>query len=88
MRTATELHRVGRTFAAPHGHDPNFVAVLLTEQRESALFHGLVGTHEDGPNTRVPANVEVDVRLEGFEFFGGDRFGVREVEPQPIRRDQ
>src|SRR5690606_24136676 len=83
VRAAAEL---GREVAEPEHAHP--VAVLVAEERERAGRDRLVVRHLADLGVDVAADLVVDELLDRRELLRLDRLVVREVEAQPIGRDE
>ena len=83
VRAAAELHR-----EIAHAQHAHVFLVFLAEQRDRAFRHRRVVGHLAGFRGRVPADFGVHEPLDLLQLIGGDRLEVREVEAQPIGRDQ
>src|SRR5690606_34075003 len=67
---------------------PYRIAVLLAEQRHGAAVDGLVVTHMLDMGGRIGADLLVHQPLDLGQLLGPDRLEMREVEAQPVGRDQ
>ena len=71
-----------------HRHDADFIAVFFAEERHRTRLDRIVVGHQPGLDRGVLGNDRVGDRLDRFELLRVDRLRVREVEAQPIGRDE
>ena len=83
VRAAAQLHR-----EIAHAQHAHVFLVFLAEQRDGAFRHRRVVGHLAGFGGGVPADLGVHEPLDLLQLIGGDRLEVREVEAQPVGRDQ
>src|SRR5580704_1956385 len=83
VRAAAELERL-----VADADDANVVAVLLAEHRDGAALLGLLDRQDVDLALGVRADIGVDEILDLALLLVGHRREVREVEAQPIGRDQ
>ena len=74
--------------ALAHRHHAHLVAVFLAEQRARAGRDGVVDRHQPRGDGRILQHDVVGDVLDLFQFLRRDRLGMREVETQPVGRDQ
>src|SRR5688572_6548936 len=78
--------KLGREVAErQHAH---LVAVLLAEERHRTRLDRRIVGHVADVAGSVPADFRVHHPLDRLELLRGDRLRVREIEAQPVRRDQ
>ena len=75
-------------FDFAHGDDAHFVAILLAEQSAGAGRARIVEAHEPRRHLGVFQHHVVGDVLDLFEFGARDRLRVRDVEAQPLGRNQ
>ncbi len=68
--------------------DPDTIAVLLAEERHRAVTNRVLGAPHLGVHRRVAVDVLVDHALDFPRVVVGERLEVREVESEPVRRDE
>ncbi len=83
VRAAAELDR--EVAEVQHAH---LVAVLLAEQRHGTRLHGVVVAHQLRVGRHVAADLAVDDALDLGKLLRSHGLVVREVEAQPVRRDE
>src|SRR5690606_15529305 len=83
VRAAAQLHAEAGN--RDHAHA---ITVLLAEQRHRTGCHGFFRRSHFGRHRRVAIDLLVDDALDGRALVDGQRLRVREVEAQPIRRDE
>ena len=92
MRPAAQFHRVISARAVPvarsDGKHAHFLAVFLAEERHRARIDSLVRAHQPGHDLVVRADFGVHLRLDGGDLGRIERFRMREIEAQPLLRDQ
>ena len=74
--------------ALAHRDDAHLVAVFLAEQRRAPEATRVVERHQPRGDRRVLQHDVVGHVLDPLELVGGHRLGMREVEAQPVGRDQ
>ena len=94
MRAAAQLDRPAERIAAAavrilaHRHDAHLVAVFLAEQRARAGGARVVERHQPRRHRRVLQHIVVGDVLDPLDLLGRHRLRMREVEAQPVGRDQ
>ena len=90
MRAAAQFDRPAHGVAATltHRDHAHLIAILLAEQRAGARGDGVVDRHDPRRHRRILQNEIVGDVLDLFEFAGGDRFRMGNIEAQAVGRDQ
>ena len=90
MRAAAQLDRPAKRVAGPlaHGDHAHLVAVFFAEQRARAGGPRVVERHQPRGDGRILQHDVVGDVFHALELGRGHRLGVREVEAQPVGRDQ
>ena len=100
MRAAAKLDRERRAIpigcilaisgpiSESHGYNANLVTILLAEQGAGAGLHRVIQAHLAGHDGHIVEDRLVRGILDSREVFDSNRFLVREVEAQPVRRDE
>ena len=60
----------------------------LAEQRPGAGRTSIIERHDAGRHGRILQHLVVGDFLDALQFVSADRFGMREVEAQPVWRNQ
>ena len=88
MRSATKLDGIIGVWRSAHREHSNLVAIFLAEQRHGARGDRFVGSHQARSDCLVAANLRIHVSFHLLDFLPGQRFRVREIEPEVVRSDQ
>ena len=89
MGAAAQFDRIALAGAGiAHREHAHFIAVFLAEQRHRPRFNRIVRAHQPGDDFLIAAHFGVHFGLDCSDIVGGQRGGLREVEPQPVWRDQ
>ena len=90
MRAAAKLDGVGLVAIkiAAHGEHAHFVAIFLAEQRFRARLDRLIGRHQARGDVGVLPHHRIHLVFDAVQLILRDGLGVREVEAQPVRRDE
>ena len=86
--SSTEKARAPGVVGAAHRDDADFVAIFFAKQRAGAGGDRLFLRHQARVDRRVVLHDFVAEPLDLGQIFLGHRLGMREVETQPIRRDE
>ena len=92
MGAAAKLHGPGTTTLflghATHLDNADLIAVFLAEQGQRTKLDGGVGGHDAGRDITVHADAFIDDLLHACKLVRLDGARMREIEPQPVRRDK
>ena len=83
VRAAAQLHR-----ELTHAQHAHVLLVFLAEEGNGARGNGRVVSHLVGLGRRVAADLDIHEALDLAQLIGRDGLEMREVEAQPIGRDQ